>query len=129
MIVDLGKVELQNAQLTVLSSYWFGLFTNNWTVSSGTILSDLTEAGWTGYSRQSGGSWTSAMLVGPMAQSRAGTLPIFSNTSGGSVTFYGWFMVTLSSGGILVAAENIGSTTIPDGDVYVLAPAITDTQE
>lgn len=128
MIVDTGKTRLLDSQNTYLSSLSWALFTNNFTIANTTVWTDLVEAAWAGYGRAPATGWTAATIVGTRAQVRDTTIPVFANTSGGAQTFYGWALID-TAGPYLIAAENIGGTTIPDADIYALAPAITDTQE
>lgn len=128
MIVNGGKTFLLDLQETGLASCYWALFTSNTTITSATVRTDLTEAGWTSYARQPVSSYGASAIVGGRA-SVVPTFPVFSNGSGSPVTFYVWGLVTLSSGGVLVAAENIGATSIAAGGSFALAPTFTDTQE
>lgn len=128
MIVDEGKITLLEEQVPALETYEWGLFTNNYTVVDSTVLSDLTEAAWSGYSRVTVGTLGAVTIVATRAQTIPNILPVFTNGSGSPVVIYGWFLVRPSDSK-LIAAETVGSTTIPAGQTYGLAGAISDTQE
>jgi hypothetical protein len=132
MIVDEGKIPLLNAQGGYLSTVgqWL-LFTSNVTIVPSTTYSAVTggnEASWGGYARVSITSLPTPTVPTPggPAVSTPTPSPVFTNTSGSTVTFYGWALV--DSGGILLAALNIGLQTLPNGQSFVLLPNITDTQ-
>lgn len=125
MIVNDGKVQLLNAQLSYLSGLVWGLFTSNTTITDTTTFSSLTEAAWTGYSRVTAGTWQTPTIVSNKATSQPNTYPSFGNTSGSNQTFYGWFLYD-SSAGKLIAAVNLGSTTLASGGTFPLPPVITD---
>lgn len=126
-IVNDGKLKLLAAQISYLNTLYFGLFTNNVTPIDGTAWSALTEAGWSGYARVAANNWGTPAIVSNAAQSLSAINPLFSNTTGSSQTFYGWFLIDASGGTpVLIAASNIGLTTIPAGQSYGFAPGITD---
>ena len=127
MIVNTGKTRLLNAQITYLNGLYFGLFTSNTTISDSTTWSSLTEASWSGYARVAANNWGTPTLVTNTAQSLSAVTPLFTNSTGSSVTFFGWFLIDTSSGGpYLIAAVNMGSTSIPAGQSFGFAPGITD---
>lgn len=128
MIVDGGASALLNAQLSLLDSFLWGLFTSNTTITESTVLTDLTEAAWTGYSRQSATGWGSITLMPPRQVAVPSSNPTFSNTSGSAQSFYGWFVVD-SGGTVLIAATNIGLTSIADGTTLQLGAACSDRDE
>ena len=128
MIVNDGKKVLLDFQSSGLSTCYWRLGTNDVVVSPTTVLTDITEAAWSGYAQQAMNSMNAATLVGSRAQATPAANPTFSNTSGSDQTFYMVYLMDPVSGK-LVDARNIGATTIPDGQDYVLLPAITDTQE
>ena len=128
MIVNGGKVILQQQQLAYLATCYWKLFTSNTTISATTTWSDLTEAAFTGYTPFLAGAWTTAALVGGKGKSTPSTLPTFLNSSGAGQTVYGWALVD-PAGTSLVAAYNFGAATIPDLGLLGLNPSITDDQE
>lgn len=128
MIVNDGRVLLQESQRSYLATLYWGLFISNTTIAAGTVFADLTEAAWTGYSRVLAGTFAAATLVGTRGQTVPVSVPIFLNSSGGTETFYGWFLYD-NAASKLVAAVNIGSTSIVDGGMFALAAAVSDTQE
>jgi hypothetical protein len=127
MIVDTGKKALLDLQATGLSVYKWRLFTNNFTIAAGTTVGSLTEAAWTGYNPAVVGTVNAATTSGGVATSTPATNPTFSNTSGSSQTFFGWFL-TDATGATLIAAVNLGSQTIANGGTFPLAPSFTDNQ-
>lgn len=128
MIVNDGKLALLGYQLDALELCEWRLFTDNETITSATVLSDLTEAAWTGYMAVVVGTLNSPAIVGGRASTTPASAPVFTNGSGSGVTFYGWMLVDTSLSK-LIAATNLGATTIPAGQSVALTPTITDTQE
>jgi len=127
VIVNDGKLQLLGFEIPSLETCYWGLFVNNWTVTSATVLADLTEAAWTGYAQVLVGTLAAPSLVSNVAVTTPVTNPTFVNSSGVSQGFYGWFLVDPSQS-ILIAAVNLGSSTIPNGGIFPLAPSITDNQ-
>lgn len=95
------------------------LFSNNYTVLATTVLSDLVEASFSGYSAQLLSGWSTPSIGG---DGSAGTYPApvtFTPTSsGGSGNLYGYY-ITDSTGTILLAVWNFTSPpsaiTVPIG--------------
>ena len=108
-----------------LEDYQIGLFTNNVTVSDTTLIGALVEASWTSYARVSlpRSALTSAALTGNISYLGTSVVPQFTNGTGGAVATYGWFMVGVTSG-LLVVAQNFATppASIPAGNVLTLYP-------
>lgn len=128
MIVQGGQIKLLEQELSYLATLDWGLFTSNLTISATTTASTVTaaEASWTGYSRSSISGWATPTTVSGSAQSAASGLLTFSNGSGSTQTFYGWFGLDPGDG-TLVAAINTGAQTIPASGSYSFSAAITNT--
>lgn len=124
MIVNTGAIELLNSQNSFLAGLLWGLFTNNFTIALGTVRADLTIASWTGYASVSSLTWSVPTIVASRAVNYGTPNPSFGNSSGSSQNFYGWFCYT--SGGILVAAVNLGLTVLANGGTYTLTPTLSD---
>lgn len=116
-------------QQLVANNLKLHLFTNNITPSDSTVLAGLTEAAWTGYASQtlSSGTWVSlgvASHIGAMAY----PVCTFLNTSGGSVSAYGWY-ITDNAVTMLVAVGLFDSApvTLPaTTGSYSFIPTIGD---
>lgn len=129
MIVNQGRLALLDAQRSYLAGLSFVLITGNVTPGPTDDWGWLgsNEAAWGGYARQTAGSWNTPfqpVANGP-ALSQPATLASFANSSGGSVTFYGWGLADVS-GAKLIGWVNIGAQTIPNGGVFLLQPGMTD---
>ena len=102
------------------------LFKNNATISAATVLADLTEADFTGYSAVTltGASWTGT------GASQSYTQQTFqSSADQAQQDIYGAFMVR-ATGGELIAAEKF-SAALPflnNGDNVKISPQITAQQ-
>ena len=129
MIVDTGKVPLLASQISYFGTLSWVLFDSNTTITAATTFGALSFAGWSGYVAVVASPWSTPVVPTPggPAVTNQTTLPIFTNTSGSTVTFYGFALVDLAAS-ILIAAVNLGLQSIPNGGNYVLAPAITDDQ-
>jgi hypothetical protein len=124
MIVNTGLITLLNSQVTYLNGLTWGLFTNNFTIAAGTVLANLTAGAWAGYAAVSGLTWSVPTIIAGKAVNSASPNPTFGNSSGSTVTFYGWYCYDGASQ--LVAAVNIGATTLANGANYVLTPTLSD---
>lgn len=127
MIPFEGLLDMQADELSYLEGLEWGLFTANYNVVVATTLADVlaSEASWTGYTRQTVSPWTIPSIVSGGAQTGTSALLTFTNSSGGAVTFFGWFAMNPASEK-LVAALNIGTQTIPNGSPYSFAAALND---
>jgi hypothetical protein len=106
----------------------YRLFTNNITPSLSDVVSTYTEAAWTGYAAVSQ-TWTNFTLNGVSGHNGfAIAAPItFSNSSGATVTPYGYF-VTDSTGTILLAAARFDNppVSILNGGSALVVPSWGD---
>jgi hypothetical protein len=125
VIVNDGKLKLLDSQASYLAGLAWGLFTNNVTILSTTTFAALTEAAWTGYARVTVGTMSASTIVAGKAAAQPVSQPSFGNTSGSTQTFFGWFLYDASNNK-LVAAVNLGSTTLSSGATYPLSAVITD---
>lgn len=125
MIVNDGKLKLLDSQATYLSGLVWGLFTNNVTILATTTFAALTEAAWTGYARATVGAVGASSIVSGKATAQPTSQPSFGNGSGSTQTFFGWFLYDASAGK-LIAAVNLGSTTLANGGTFPLATVFTD---
>lgn len=127
MIVNTGKLQLLDAQRPFLGFCYWGLFTNNLAIAAGTILANLTPAAWAGYVLVNGITWSVPAIVAAKAVTSGSPNVIFGNSSGALQSFYGWYVIDVSQT-YLIAAVNIGLTTIANGANYVLTPTVSDDQ-
>jgi hypothetical protein len=125
MIVNDGKLQLLTSEYTYLSGLVWGLFTNNATIAPTTTFSALTEAGWAGYARVPVGTLQAAAISSNKAVTQPNVQPTFGNSSGSTQTFFGWFLYDPVAGK-LIAAANIGSTSLASGASFPLATVLTD---
>jgi hypothetical protein len=125
MIVNDGKLKLLDSQDTYLAGLKWGLFATNVTILATTVFGDLTEAAWTGYARVTVGTVPASTIVAGKATTQPNTQPSFGNSSGSTQTFFGWFLLDATATK-LVAAVNLGSTTLASGATYPLAAVFTD---
>jgi hypothetical protein len=128
MIVDGGSIALLNAQLGYLAGCIWALFTNNVPDGRTNTLAMYTEAAWAGYARVMVGALGAPILVAPRAQSQPVTQPVFSNTSGAPQTFFGWMLLDPTATSLL-AAVNLGPTTLPNGATFNINQTFTDKNE
>lgn len=107
------------------TTFW-GLYTNNVTLSPATTWSSLVEAAWTGYARQVPASWTTNGIIANIAVQSANSIT-FTNSSGSPVTCYGYFVI-VAAGPTLVAIEEFSGApvTIAAGGTLTVNPVIGD---
>lgn len=120
---------LQDRVANRLSGCRAMLFTNNATITRDTILADLVEAAWTGYSRVVITGWTGAADMGDGAHVVASntTTVTFTNSSAAAVTFYGLFLLANTAGPI--GGTNMGQVTIPPGMSVSFTIQVTERSE
>jgi hypothetical protein len=126
MIVSGGQARLLQAQSAYLATCLWGLYTNAWPDDVPlTVLANLTEAAWAGYSRVANGANDPAFLniqegyMFPVAN------PLFLNTSGVTQNFVGCFL-TDPTGANLIFYKSLTNSQIliPSPGRYQLAPAL-----
>lgn len=122
MLVSGGLSNVMSfVQLNIALFWEWILFTSNTPITESTVLSDLTEANWSGYVRIPNGSNVGPIITDGIATSYPYANPTFSNTDSVPHTFYGWGMVHRPTG-VLVNAANVGPQTIAaNGTVVVIA--------
>ena len=126
MIVDTGKLKLLVAQAAAFAGWKWRLFQSNTTITSATVLTDLTTAAFTGYADVTIGTMSTPVLQSGRAIFYPTTQPVWTNTGGTTATVYGWACVDTVNG-VLISAFNTGSLSIPAGQSLTLNPAVTDT--
>jgi hemolysin-activating ACP:hemolysin acyltransferase len=120
VIVNTGKVKLQEAQQTYVESLYWALFTNDVEIEDETVWGDLTEAAWTGYARVPVGDLSAAAIVAGKSQQVPDAVPVFTNGSGSPVTFYGWALIDTTSTPVIVAAKEVTPVEIAAGEQRAL---------
>ncbi len=107
------------------TNYYYRLFTNNVTPGTATVLTDFTEATFTGYAAIQGNAitWPAASLAAHVAQSTGSNIT-FNNTSGSPVTVYGVYVTDGATATKLYFAERDTNApvSIPAGGSYVYTP-------
>lgn len=124
--VDGGRTKLLTAEASYLAGLKWGLFTNNISIVETNVFADLTEAAWAGYNRITVGVLTAAAIAAGRAVSQPQNPPSFGNSSGGTVTFFGWFLIDPADS-TLVAAVNVGQQNLANGGSYPLAAVFSNT--
>lgn len=110
------------------------LFTNDYTPDQGTTLADLTEATFSGYSRETltRSIWTSPTVIDDHAVSTYGTTPIQWISSGGPTeTPYGVGYVDVAAGVLRFVQrfEPADIRAVAPGGVLTFLPRLTLTTE
>jgi len=106
------------------------LFTNDITPTQATVLADLTEVTWTGYTRLTldPTGWTAPAIDSGQAVSEWGLLPnIWTNGGGPTETVYGYAIVDTLAGVIrFVQRFDSGDIrAVPPGESVAVLPRIT----
>lgn len=122
MLTNQGLANVMSyVQLNIALFWEWVLFTNDVTITDATLLSDLVEANWPGYSRVNNGSNLGPDIADAVATSYPVSSPTFANSDSLPHAFYGWGLVDRVSG-VLVDGANVGEQTIvPGGEVIVIA--------
>lgn len=126
MIVNNGRLAFLDAQSAFNAALQLGLFDDDIPDDAANTLASYTESSFAGYARVTLGAVTAAALVGGRGQVTPVTMPVFTNAEAFDVVVYGWFLYDTTSGDI-VAAHNVGATTIPAGLSLAVPLGITDT--
>lgn len=102
------------------------LYTNNYTPVDGSTSSDFTEATFTGYAQVAiaPSDWSSFTIVSNVAQSTSGVTPVFTCTSGGGQTCYGWYAVGATSGKVRAAQKFATARALTAGASETLSPCV-----
>jgi len=107
------------------TNYYYRLYTNNITPGTATVLTDFTEASFTGYAAVQGNTitWTTAVLAAHVATS-TGTAILFNNTGATAQTVYGVYVTDGATATKLWFAERDAAApvSIPAGGSYVYIP-------
>jgi hypothetical protein len=129
-VVDTGKLDICALIQTeaLAGPYTFGLFTTNVPILHDTVTGDLTEAVWAGYARAITTSWSVPALTGDFHAQTVADPCSFSNASGSTQTYWGWFLA--NAAGDLIAAYNYGvAQSVVYGGSVDLTPALSDQTE
>lgn len=126
MIVNSGSLLLLTSQLPYLATLKMRLFTSNTTPSLTDTLATYTAAAWSSYADVVLGTMAAATLVGGKAQTAPNVPPVFTNTSGSPVTYYGWLLFDPSGTPTLIGAVYQGLQTLANGQSISEAGIITD---
>jgi hypothetical protein len=126
MIVNTGLLQLLTAQVTYLNSLYWGLFTNNVSITASTVWSNLTVAAWTGFAEVNALNWSTPSIVAGVAVNSGLPNPSFGNSSGSTQTFYGWYARDTSN--ILVACVNLTAQSLVNGGFYTITPSLSDAE-
>lgn len=96
-----------------------GLFTNNLTINNQTTLSNLVEANFDGYARQSPGTWSGLLANQDGSWSVNSELVAFSATDGTVPnTIYGYFVHDTSSSSTVLLFCELFSTPVQIAKEY-----------
>jgi hypothetical protein len=113
-----------------ISGCKYHLYVNNVVPNHADTLGTYTEASWAGYSAQTAGGWTVAGLDGTFHATSSANNLTWANTSGGSVSVYGYYVTDSASAMLLFSELFAGAPlTIPNGMTLILTPNVTDTSE
>lgn len=124
---DSGLVE--GLTYLVQTAGWdYHLFTNNLTPGLTNVLGDFTEAAWAGYAVQQVtlAAFSLRGVVSHLGSLQA--LPVaFLNSSGGTVTAYGFFVTWHVSGNLVCCARFDGApVSILNGQSQFVTPIVSD---
>ncbi len=112
------------------NDFHYHLFSNNHTVTKATLLSSLTEQAAAGYSPQTvlAAAFVLASVVADNGSVMAAPIGFGTNSSGGSVNNYGYY-VTDTTDTVLFAAANFDSppiVTLNGGTFPIVVPVLGD---
>lgn len=130
-----GTASGDNGLIRILQRFANGdfkykLFTNNFTITAGTQLSDLTQLAVSGYAAQTvvAASFTLVGVAGHNGSIMAAPISFGTNASGGSVSTYGYY-ITDTADTVLLAAANwdVLPTVTLNGAVFpIVVPVFGD---
>lgn len=125
-----GRLEWDKYARDVQSSWRVMLFSNNVAISSATVYSDMAEATYSGYARQTPSFGALALNGASAASMVAGALTFSHNGGGTSNTIYGWALIDSVDNKVL-AIDNVPSapkTMAASGDTITVTFTQTLTQ-
>src|ERR1700692_4368382 len=103
MLVDTGRAQLARIMAGLVGSenlQWH-LYTNSIVWAHDTVIGDLTEAAWSGYAHGTTllAEWSPPVADGSFDQVSLSTVSVpYTNSSGGTVTADGWYVVGSTRG-------------------------------
>lgn len=95
--------------------------------SRNSIYEDLSTAAWAGYAPivLTPGDIAASGVIGNVGYLLWPPCA-FLNSTGAPVTFYGWAITIEGADTFILALDQLGATTIEDGESFVMVPAIGD---
>ena len=114
---------------TQFQPWTLGLFVNDLVPTRDTVLNDLEEANWAGYSRRSldPNQWQAITVVDHVAKAVWGTAPLaWTNNSGADVTNYGYWIYSLSYSELMFVQrfDDVDIRAVPSGGQIKIQPVI-----
>lgn len=110
--------------------FHYHLFTNNFTVTAATVLTDLTELSATGYTLQTvtAAAFTLVGVASHNGSIMAAPIGFGTNSSGGSVSTYGYYITDTANTTLLAATnwDTLPTVTLNGGSWPVVVPVFGD---
>lgn len=111
-VPDVGKLGcLASLISALLNGALCHLYSNAVSWTAATVLGDLTECAFTGYSAVSLGSWSSPVIDGSDHGASSPAVSTFTLTGGSSGNIYGYYL-TDSTGTLLIGGEQLTGAPI-----------------
>lgn len=129
-VPDEGKLrELLVMRNNSITGSQMRLFTNDVTADHTVEAADLTEAAWSGYAAVTLDAWGDPFLTADFHAKMIHDVVSFTNTSGTDQDFWGWAIVELGGGKIILIQKYDSVRTIADGETINFLPFYTDQTE
>lgn len=101
------------------------LFTNNYTPLESSVVSDFTQATFTGYAAIQLTSWSTPAYSSGKARTSNAVIT-FTNTGGSSATIYGYYVTDSGNTNLFFAERDpLGPITLNPGDSYAITIEVT----
>jgi hypothetical protein len=128
VVTQWGTQQLLNLIIEALNAgypVYMHLFINDVAPSDGTVIGDLVEASFSGYSAQAITYWAAVSPNPAGGYSSTAPLAQFTNSSGSDQTVYGYYVTAGPAGDLLwLQADPNAPVTVPNGQSYYVVPAL-----
>lgn len=126
VVPNVGAAALLDDMLAEVDTYYH-LYTNDETLTSATVLADLTEATWPDYRAMRVTTWSPAIAVEGTAASQADPVLWVRGVGGLAVDVYGYYVTDGQTGPLLwIEARPAGPTPMRAAtDTVLVTPQLT----
>ena len=124
IIVDTGKMDMLGFLLDGDPVINMGLYKNAVTWAHGTLITDITECDFTGYSQMVTGGWSTPALDASFDAYSTGSVVQWTNTGATSQSVVGWFYWDVTNAVLIGGGAFDATLTMTVGMTLALTPEL-----